>query len=473
MRFTPVKVTTEELERCEVALTIELEAKKEEDLLKKAAKRIAREVNIPGFRRGKAPFNTIVRRFGLEAIQQEALEGAADKAIKDALEEADIEPFAQIQLEDVSWSPLVFKLKVPTKPKVELSEYHDIRLEFDAIEVTDEDVTERLAELQEQHSVWSPVERPAQIGDMVSMTVTEKDGEEVLVDNEAVDYELTGPSEEDEALKEPNLTEPLLGLSAGDSKTFPINYPEDYHNTDVAGKEITSSVEITSVKEKELDPLDDDFAQTVSDFDTLDELKADIKADLFNQREKERDNNLGIELLEQLIDNAIVLEWPAALEEEEIDQELAQTERQLKNMGLSLESYLQMKKKSSADIREDMREGIVNRLKRGLVLSKVAEIENLSVSQKEILEQAKVIADYTRGGESMWQYLISSPEQQNMIANDLISNKAIKFLAAVARGETPELNQDTEEAEGEPATESDQPDPVEIAAKETSAEAEE
>lgn len=460
-----MKVTTEELERCETALTIEFEAKKEEALLKKAAKRIAREVNIPGFRRGKAPFNTIVRRFGLETVQQEALETDADNLIRDAIKDADLQPYAQIQLQDISWSPLVIKVNVPTEPKVELNDYRAMRLDFDEIEVTDEDINERLAELQEQNATWAPVERPAQMGDLVSMTLTEKAGEEVLTDEEAIDYELTEPDEEAEENGEPNLTEPLLGLSAGDSKTFTLTYPDNSRNTDYAGKEITTSVEISSVKEKELDPLDDDFAQIVSDFETLDELKADIKDDIFSRREKERDNKLGVEMVDQLIENAAKLEWPVALEEEEIDQELGQTERQLKNMGLSLESYLQMQNKSREEMREEMREAVVERLKRGLVLGKIAELEKLDVSQSEILEQAKAIADYTGGGESMWRYLISSPDQQNMIANELVSNKAVNFLAAVARGEAPEPGEDGADEEASEDTEQPAPEQTEAVAE--------
>ena len=128
-----MKVTTEQLERCETLLTLELDPKDEQELLKKAAQRIAREVNIPGFRRGKAPFNTIVRRFGLEVVQQEAIEKMGDKLLKDALKQAEVEPYAQVQLDDVSWNPLVLKLRVPTEPKVELGDYRTIRLDAEPV----------------------------------------------------------------------------------------------------------------------------------------------------------------------------------------------------------------------------------------------------------------------------------------------------------------------------------------------------
>ena len=144
-----MKITTEELERCEVLLTLEVDPKQEEKMLQKAAKRIAREVKIPGFRPGKAPYNVVVRRFGLEAIQQEAMEQSADKIIVDALEEANVQPYARIDLDSIDWNPLTIKVKVPTQPKVELADYRDIRLDVEPVEVTKEDVEENLKNLQE------------------------------------------------------------------------------------------------------------------------------------------------------------------------------------------------------------------------------------------------------------------------------------------------------------------------------------
>jgi len=444
-----VKVTAEELERCETLLTIEFDPKKEQDLLKKAAKRIAREVNIPGFRRGKAPFSTVVRRFGLEAVQQEALENMGDKVLKDALDDADIQPYGQIQLEDVSWEPLVFKLKVPTRPQVELANYREFRLDFEPVEVTDEDVEESLQELQESNATWTPVERPAELGDLISMTVTEMDGDEVLKENEAVEFELTEPDEEDTS--RPDLVTPVLGLSAGDSKTFTITYPDDFNNQDYAGKEITFSVEVSGVKEKELDPLDDEFAQQVSDFETLAELEEDIRQNLLERRQREQNNDLGAEMVEKMVETATVLEWPAAMEEEEIDEEIARTERRFKDMGLTLDSYLAMQSKTKEGWREEIRESVADRIKRGLVLSKVVELEGLDASHSEILEQAKLISDLYGGGEQLWRNILASPAQQNLIADDVRSSKAIELLAAIARGEEPEAASEEEEPAEEAA----------------------
>jgi len=440
-----VKVTTEALERCELLVTIEVEPKKEQEMLKKAASRIGREVNIPGFRRGKAPFNVIVRRFGREAVQQEALEQSIDKLVRNALESEEIDPYAQIQLEDVAWEPLTIKIKVPTEPVVELSDYREIRMEPEAVEVTAEDVGESLKNLQEQTATWAPVDRPAQIGDLVSMAVVEKDGDELLAEHESVEHELD-PPEEHEGHNHPDLTTPLLGLSAGDEKTFSLTYPEDYNDQRYAGKDITFEVEILGIKEKEVEPLDDDFAKSVSDFETLDELKADIEENIKGQRERQRDSDLGNKVLEKIIEETKI-EWPAAFEEERVEDEIERYEPQMKNYGLTIDNYLQVQNKTKEEFTEEIRGEVVERLKRSLVLSKIAEREKLDVSDSEILSQAKLLADMSGRGDQLWRDILASNTQQSIIGNDLLVDKTVQWLAAIAKGEDPQVEEIEEETE--------------------------
>lgn len=470
-----MKVTREELERCQVLLTVEVDPKKEQDLLQKAAKRIARELKIPGFRPGKAPYNVVVRRFGLEAIQQDALETSADNLIQKALEEADVIPYAQMDLESIDWNPLTLKVKVPTKPTVELTNYRDIRLDAEAVTVSEEDVEAALKDLQERNADWIPVERSSQLHDLVSIAVVEKDGDEVLAEQEEVEYELLpveeeveieteaepemdedDESEEDETDESPSkpfrpdLTTPLLGLSAGDEKSFTVTYPEDFNDVNYAGKDITFEVEVLAVKEKKLDPIDDDFAELVSDFATLDELKADIKEEIRQQRENEQRQELGNETVEKVI-NESDIEWPVALENERVEQELEAYERQVSTYGFTLESYLRLENKSRDEFTEEIRERVVNRLKRNLVIGKIAEQEKLEVSETEVLNHAKFLADISGQGDRLWRDILSSQTQQTLIANDLLVNKVIKRLGAIAKGEDPKIGDEMDESEPVPS----------------------
>ena len=432
-----MKVTTEELERCEVLLTLEIDSGQQEKLLKKAAQRISREARIPGFRPGKAPYNVIVRRFGLEALQSEALEQSVEELVKTGMAEVDITPYAQIKLDGVEWNPLTIKIRVPTKPQVELGDYRATRLEATPVEVSDEDVDQSLTRLQEQRATWAPVERPAALGDLISMTVTEQEGETILSDHQAVEYELKTLPEEQQN-KQPDLTTPLLGLQAGESKTFTITYPAEFDNKEYAGKDITFSVEVSGVKQKELDPLDDEFAKQVGDYETLEALKDKLREDLRQSRQRQNDMELGSKALDELVEHAEKIEWPLGMEDEQIDQEIEHLERHLKQSGLTLDSYLQVNNKTSEQLRDEVRQQITSQLKRGLVMSKVAELEKLEVSQIEILEQAKLMADMFGGGDRVWQNIMASEARQGVLSNDLLSNKVIHRLAAIAKDEAPE-----------------------------------
>jgi trigger factor len=443
-----VKVTTEELERCEVLMTVEIEGKQEQDLLKKAAKRIAREVRIPGFRPGKAPYNVVVRRFGLEAIQQEVLEQSLDKMVQDALKEINVQPFAQIKLEGVAWDPLTIKIIIPTEPHVKLGDYRNIRLEYEAVKVNKEDITKTLEDLQERHATWAPVERPAEVGDLITISVVEKDGDKVIAEQASVEHELITMAEaaedgEKERQFRIDLTTPLLGLAAADEKSFSIDYPEEFDDERYAGKTITFEVKVISVKEKELDPLDDDFAKLVSDFDTLAELEADIEKRIMAQRERQQRHELGEQALEKLLAESKT-EWPLAFEEESLEQEIKAFERRIQDYGFNLDNYLRMENKTKGTFQDEVRERVVNGLRRNLVLSEIAELEKIEVSESEILERAKLISDVSGQGDQLWRGILGSQAHQNLIASELLVEKVLQWLGAVAKGEEPAPAEETE-----------------------------
>jgi len=293
----------------------------------------------------------VVRRVGEEAVRNEAMEDLGQSLFKQALEQVNLEPYAQASLEDVSWEPLVMKVRVPVAPVVELGDYRVLRLEQEPVEVTGEEVDQALESLQEQHAVWSPVERPARRGDRLAMAVQERAGHEILVENDNVDYEL----EAEETKRQPDLTTPLIGLSAGENKEFTVTYPETAEDPRYAGKEVTISVTVHSVKEKEFYPLDDEFAQTVGDFDTLDELKEKLAENVRQEKERQADRELGEKALETVMANAGRIAWPQVLEEEELDRVLEEQDRRLQQSRLSLDTYLSMQKQTREEFREEFR----------------------------------------------------------------------------------------------------------------------
>jgi trigger factor len=458
-----LNVTTEPLEDCQVLMTVEVDEKQTSKLLKAAAGRISRQVRIPGFRPGKAPYNVIVRRFGEEAIRNEALEDLSKSVFEQALEQAEVEPYAQASLQDVTWNPLVMKVRVPVAPVVELGDYRALRIEVEPVEVTEAELEEALGKLQDDYATWNPVERPAQLGDLVTMAVKEQVDDEVLAEHESVDHELIEIEEEGNG---PDLTTPLIGLSAGDEKEFIATYPETVDDPRYAGQEVTVSVEVHSVKEKEIYPLDDDFAQTVGDFDTLEGLKEKLTEDMRRRKEREADRELGEKAFEQLIENAERIEWPEVLEEEEIDQALEAQDRRLQQNGLSLDTYLSMQKKTRDDLREEYRPSVQERLQRSLVLSKVVELEDISVGGHEITDQIDRMSILAGEQGAALREALTTPASMRHIASDLLASKAMERLVEIVKGEADAEREATEETEKQVKAEIDAEQKIETEVEE-------
>jgi trigger factor len=449
-----LKVTTESLENCEVLMTVEVDEQQTDKLVKAAAQRISKQVKIPGFRPGKAPYRMLVRRVGEETVRDEVMEDLSQSVFKQALEQAELEPYAPASMEGVTWDPLVMKVRVPVAPIIELGDYRAMRMEVEPVEVSEAEVDEALKNLQEEYAVWNPVQRPAQVGDMVTMAVKEQIGEEVLGEQENVEYEL---AEKEEDAPGPDLTTPLIGLSAGDEKEFNVTYPQSFSDSRYAGKEVAVSVRVHGIKEKELYPLDDDFAQTVGDFDTLQELKEKLTEDIRQQKEREADNELSQEALKQLLENAERIEWPSVLEKEEIDQMLSEQDRRLQQSGLNLDTYLSMQKKTREQLREEFRPAARERLRRSLALSELVELEDLSVAGHEVsgqIDRLSLMAG-ERGDEL--RQALATPDNVQYIVNDLLTSKALERLVQIVKGEA-ETEKETEaevdtEVEAETETE--------------------
>lgn len=440
-----MNVITEPLENCEVLMTVEIDDKKKQKLLEKAARRIAKEVKIPGFRPGKAPYNFIVNRFGLEAIQEEAMEELTQDVFQAAIKEADLTPFALASLDSIEWEPLVMKVKVPVEPVVELGDYKSIRLDLPEVDIAPEEIDKTLESMREHYATFNPVERPAEMGDLVSITITEKllETGELVTEDEEDDYTIEAPAEDDTT---PDMLTPLIGVSAGETKTFTATYAEDDEDEKLAGKEVEFTITVNAVKVKEEVELDDDFAALVGDYDSLDALKTKIEEDLVARKQQESDKDLLEEMLSKVIDGAEKIEWPKALEEEELDGMLKNQEARLKQMGLDLVSFLKGQQKTVEEVREEARDDIRESIKRSLVLSKVAELESVKIDPQEIMRQAEMMVAYS-GGTKQAREAFQSPGGINMLANNILTQKSRERLLAIAKGEAENEEAEVEETE--------------------------
>ncbi|MDM8521138.1 trigger factor [Anaerolineales bacterium HSG6] len=435
-----MEIIKDELERCETLVTATFGKKEVEKLYKKAARKLSRGYKIPGFRPGKAPYQIVARRLGIDTLHEQILQEDGERLYTKVIQASEITPYGQANVDEITWEPepLVIKIRIPTAPTVTVGNYRDIRIEPEAIEpVTDEEIQEILVQYQEQNATWVPSEKLAEEGDSASILVTERDGDTVITDDESGDYVLIlSETAEENPTPQDKFTEALMGLSEGDEKEFTITYPEDFNDSKHAGKTITFHVEVSGVKVKELDPIDDELAQSVSDLDTLDALKTHLQTNIEQQRENERDVALGNKTLLEAV-KLSEASWSVAFEDQTLQQRLKEQEQQLKQSSLRFEDYYKIQNTTKEAWEEKVRASVVTELKSGLVLGEISRQENITVSEQELMTQIRLVAQSMQLGESGWEQLMKSPQVQDNIKFNLLSNKVINFLAQVAKGEVP------------------------------------
>jgi trigger factor len=432
-------------------MTVEVDEEETDKLLKAAAQRISRQARIPGFRPGKAPYAMIIRRFGEETVREETMTDLSQSVFKRALEQAKLEPYAPASMEEVAWNPLVMKVRVPIAPVVELGDYRALRLEAEPVEVSDAELEAELKRLQEEYAKLTPVEFPAQLGNVVTMEIEQRAGDVRLDQNKDFEYELVEVKDE----TQPDLTTPLIGVAVGDEKEFTVTYPQTYRDARYAGKEVTVAVKIHSVQNKEIFPLDDDFAQMVGDFGTLQELKDKLAEESRQRKQRLADGRLADKALKQLAADAKV-EWPKELEEKEIDQVLARQERELRRSGLNLDTYLSIQKKTREELREEVRPRTREQLRESLVLGKLVEAEKVSIASHEVAGQIDRLS--AMGGEQRAELrqALTTPDNVQYIMTDLLTSKVMERLAQIAKGEAGDSDQQSADSD-QPSAVSDQP----------------
>ncbi len=433
-----MKVTTERTENCQVILDIEVDEERVERHLRNAARRISQKVRIPGFRKGKVPYRVVLRRFGKEALYDEAVDELSQDVFKEALKESGIKPFAQARIEDVQWEPTIFKMVVPVGPMVELGDYREMRVEPEEVTVSDEQVEEVLKDVQKSNVEVRPVQRPAQLGDIGLVDIEARVGGEVVLSNKEQNLHLMADSPDPLS----GFSEKLVGMSIGEHREFTLTYPEDWSNPDLAGKEAHFSVHLHELKEEILPALDDDLAKSVGDYETLDELRAKVRENLRTQAQQEAEERFAAQVLEEAVRRARV-EFPLVLLEQEIDDMVAEQDRILRQQqGLTLKNYLQTIKKSEEDFRADLRSQAEERLKKALVLNEVIEVEGLKIESDEVeTEIERLSLPYGEHAEKVREFL-SSPDRQVSIKLDLLKRKALDRLVAIAKDEAPEVKEE-------------------------------
>jgi trigger factor len=384
-----LKVETERLENCQMALTIEVEEERTQQALRSAARRISRQAKIPGYRPGKAPYSVVARYLGKEILYDEMLDKLGEAVYKEALDEADFEPFGQAQLTDYETDPLVLKMVVPLAPVVELGDYRQMRLEADEETTTEEEVNEVLTRIQEQNAFWEPVKRPAQWGDLAMMDIEGTVKGETVIGNKGRELILQA----DSPYPLPGFSDQLLGMAINEQREFTLTYPEDSDNKDLAGQPAHFNVHLQDLKEKVAPDIDDDLARAIGNYETLEDLKAELRREL----EAKAEADFTDHALTALVERAEI-EFPPTMMEKEIDDWLEEFGRILRRQNLNLENYLQIKKLTEEEFRQkEVTPQVEEKLKRSLALSKFIELEELDTEPDGVKKALEHLAAIARG----------------------------------------------------------------------------
>ena len=427
---TFLKVTKESANSIEITLSVEMTPEEEDPFIDRSYRRSVGRLNIPGFRKGKAPRSIVENYVGRTALLNEALDYLIPETLDTVLRDEDIQAFAEPQIEITEIEPVTFKAVIPLEPTVNLGEYEDIRVEKEPVEITEEQVNDVLQRLRQESAPWEPVERPVQYGDLLNITVTGTiDGEQV-VNDEGIDY----IPQEDNVLPFPGFATNLEGMKDQENKEFTITIPEDYPREQFAGKECTFDLTILSVKEKVLPELDDEFSKGIGDgYDTLEELTSHVTGRLSDEAETEATRELESKTLVALVDLAEI-EASELLYEREVENMQQERERMLRNQSLDMDTYLSYIGKTPEEFQEELRPTARERLTRFLVLRKLAETESLEVSEEDIQNEVDSLIESAGENADQMRRNLSSDAVRSNIGSSLLNQKIMSRIVEISQG---------------------------------------
>ncbi len=449
-----MKVTRESVTPTEVTLNIVMDSEDEDPFVNRSYRRTVGRLQIPGFRKGKAPRSIVESYVGRTALVQEALEFMIPETLDKVLKEEDVQAFIEPQIEVTEIEPVSFTAVVPLEPQVDLGEFRSIRLQKEVPEIDDERVGEVLEQLRQESAPWEPAERPVNFGDLLNLNVVGTIDDEQVVDDQAVDY----VPQAENVLPFPGFAVFLEGMAEDEEKEFTLPIPEDYPRPQHAGKECHFYVQVLSIKEKRLPDLDDEFAKGVGEgYDDLEALRQHLRQRLEEEAEAEANRRLEQESLEELVKVATV-RASDMLYQREVDRMQQDRERSLQNQRIPMETYLGYLGQTAEEFREQLRPMAEDRLTRYLVLRKLAEEENVEVSPEEVEEEIDSLVSSAGDSEEAMRRALSSEGAKENVQSSLTDRKVIQRLVQIFQGKEGE-SQETPESEQPPASEPDREPP--------------
>ena len=418
-------ISAEKKEKSTVELTIQVEAEVFEAAVQAAYLKNRKNINVPGFRKGKATRKIIESMYGTGVFYDDAINEVYPVAYEAAVKEQGLDDvgYPQVEIVEVGPQGMTFKALVPVRPEVKLGEYKGLTAPKAAVVVTEEDVDNELKPFIMRATRVVSVEREAKLNDTTVIDFKGFDNGEAFEGGEGYNYELKLGS----GSFVPGFEEQIVGMKAGEEKDIDITFPEDYH-ADLAGKAVVFHVKVNEVKEPQEPVVDDEFAKDVSEFDTLEAFRADLKAKLVERREAQVENMFQEAIRAQLIAN-MECEIPDGMVEVQLDHMMERYSANLQNQGISLEDYMQMMGMDVATLRATSRESAIRELETQLALEAVAKAENIEVTDEEIEAEFTKLAEQYKLDVQMVKNAINPADLKKDLmmtrANDLVMANAV------------------------------------------------
>ncbi|MBQ9015685.1 MAG: trigger factor [Firmicutes bacterium] len=420
-----MKATLLSKENTEAKFKMEFTAEEFENAVVNVYKKEKDKFQIDGFRKGKAPRSIIERHYGEGIFFEDAINNLFSLNYPLALDELDLDviDYPRTEFGEIrKGEGFEATVTVAVYPELEIKDYKGVEIETVSAEVTDEDVENEIAEMAKRNSRMVEVDRPAQDGDMV------------LIDYEGWvgDEQFEGGTAERQPLKLgsgtfiPGFEEQLIGAVKDEQRDVTVTFPEDYHAEELAGKEAVFKCKVHEIKEQELPQIDDDFVKDISEFDTLDELRADTRQKLEKSKAESAENRMKNAVIEAVF-NANDIDVPAPLVEQEIDNQMSQFDQQLRAQGMDLATYMKYLGKEPEEFREDIREEAHKKVKTQMIVSAVADQENFEVTDEEVSEELEKMAQQYGMEKDKLAEMIGA-QNISMISGDIKVRKAVDFM---------------------------------------------
>ncbi len=434
-----MKVSVEKLPTSEAVLNVDLTWDDLEKASDKAYRKLVKQVDIQGFRRGKAPRSLLERKIGKESIYQEGLDELINETYRNALKEHELTPIRQPEVDAPVLEigqPYHFSLKVPILSPVVLGDYHSLHIDREEVAVTSEEVESEIESLRNRQVTWHEVERPAEYGDRVTVDLKLTVEEENISDLKDNPFELT---QERHGLFV-GMDEQVVGMQPGESKDFTTTIPADYSNEKIAGKEAHYHVTLYKIEAKETPELDDAFAAKVSEsqFETMEDLRKAISDNILENKQRHVRDELREQVVNAVIEQAEVTLHPV-LVDEEAEEMVHQLSHNLERQRMSLDQYFMLTKKTREEYLQDIRPAAEARVKSQLVLDEVAREEKISVAPEEL---EALYRAYAQAG----QQLARSEEQIRSLLFSYRREKTITFLVDAIAGPDPDQINEEEQS---------------------------